>query len=313
MKEGCKMTSDIITAQALDGATLDSFMLYLEDMQATQRTYKACIKHFYLWLNQQPDSAQPTPDTIRRYKADLQAQGYKPNTVHLYMVAVKQFFKWLASIGKYPDVAQYVKAGKVNRKSPKSYFEASQVKDILGQVDSKRDYAMLTLLFTCGLRTIEVSRAHVKDITIIGAQRVLLVQSKGKQDASDYVPLPDHTYKVLVDYLATRGITPDSIPTCGLPLFVSTSNRSKGKTLSTRSISKICKQAFIKAGYNSPKWTAHSTRHTAGILSLELGHSQRDVQMMLRHASGDTTSIYLHQLGKLDNTASSDVSDAIFG
>lgn len=310
------MTNDITLAQTLDGASLDNFLLYLEDMPNTAKTYKSCIKRFMLWLKDQPDAQHPTTDTIRRYKEDLTKQGYKPNSVHLYMVAIKQFFKWLESIGKYPNVAQYVKSGKVNRKSPKSYFEAAQVKEILDQIDrhsetGKRDYALLVLLFTCGLRTIEASRARVKDITILGAQRVLLVQGKGKADASDYVPLPDKTYAVLCEYLSTRGIEPKDIETCTEPLFTSTSNRSKGKTLSTRSISKICKTSFIRAGFDNPKWTAHSTRHTAGILSLELGHSQRDTQLMLRHASGDTTSIYLHQIGKLGNSATSDISKAI--
>ncbi|MFS8962274.1 phage integrase N-terminal SAM-like domain-containing protein [Lactobacillus delbrueckii] len=183
------MTNDITLAQTLDGATLDSFLLYLEDMPNTAKTYKSCINRFKLWLKDQPDAQQPTTNTVRRYKEDLIKRGYKPNTVHLYMVAIKQWFKWLESIGKYPNIAQYVKSGKVNRKSPKSYFEAAQVKEILDQIDQttqagKRDYALLVLLFTCGLRKIEASRAKVKDITILGASRVLLVQGKGKADAS---------------------------------------------------------------------------------------------------------------------------------
>lgn len=311
------MNGALTLAQSLDGATLESFLLYLEDMPNTAKTYKSCLKRFMLWLKDQPDAQHPTPNTIRRYKEDLTNQGYKPNTIHLYMVAIKQWFKWLESIQKYPNIAQYVKAGKVNRQSPKSYFEAPQVKEILDQIDQhsetgKRDYALLVLLFTCGLRTIEASRAKVKDLTILGAQRVLLVQGKGHKTDDDYVPLPDHVYAVLCAYLSTRGIKPQDIPACTEPLFTSTSNRSKGQALSTRSISKICKSSFIAAGYDDPKWTAHSTRHTAGILSLELGHSQRDTQLMLRHASGDTTSIYLHQIGKLGNSATSDISKAIF-
>lgn len=94
------MTNDITLAQTLDGATLDSFLLYLEDMPNTAKTYKSCIKRFKLWLKDQPDAQRPTTNTIRRYKEDLTKRGYKPNTVHLYMVAIKQWFKWLESIGK---------------------------------------------------------------------------------------------------------------------------------------------------------------------------------------------------------------------
>lgn len=105
------MTNDITLAQTLDGATLDSFLLYLEDMPNTAKTYKSCIKRFKLWLKDQPDAQQPTTNTVRRYKEDLTNQGYKPNTVHLYMVAIKQWFKWLESIGKYPNIAQVRQVG----------------------------------------------------------------------------------------------------------------------------------------------------------------------------------------------------------
>lgn len=59
------MTNDITLAQTLDGATLDSFLLYLEDMPNTAKTYKSCIKRFKLWLKD-----QPTPKNRQRTLLD---------------------------------------------------------------------------------------------------------------------------------------------------------------------------------------------------------------------------------------------------
>lgn len=306
-----------MTSFILNDRILTAWLIDLNKSDNTTKTYKRCLKSFAQWLALN-NVGQVTEMTIKLYMRWLEEQGRKPSTIHLYVVVVKRWFKWLESKHIYPDVAKNAENVKVRKDSPKSYFDAKQVKHILDTIDQsntkgKRNYSLLVLLFTCGLRTVEASRATVNSIRLLGSQTVLYVHGKGHKTNDDYVPLPAHTYGVLVDYLATRGISPRDFETCTEPLFTSTSNRSKGQTLSTNSISKICKACFRKAGYDQPDWTAHSTRHTTATLALANGADLRDTQMLLRHASPTTTEIYVHQLGKLDNQASSDVSNAIFG
>lgn len=82
--------------------------------------------------------------------------------------------------------------------------------------------------------------------------------------------------------------------------------------MTTRSISGIVKGCFQAAGYDSPRLTAHSTRHTAATLSLLHGASLRQTQELLRHRNMQTTEIYAHDLDVTKNPASSDVDKAIF-
>ena len=96
------------------------------------------------------------------------------------------------------------------------------------------------------------------------------------------------------------------------PLFASTSNNNLGKRLSTRSIRGIVKKCFIAAGYNSPRLTAHSTRHTSATLNLLNGATLEETQQLLRHTNIQTTEIYAHHLNSLNNKSSDRISDAIF-
>ncbi len=80
--------------------------------------------------------------------------------------------------------------------------------------------------------------------------------------------------------------------------------------MTTRSIRRIVKQAFIAAGFDSPRLTAHSTRHTAATLSLLNGAT---LQELLRHKNIGTTEIYAHNIDATSNPAATDVEEAIFG
>lgn len=313
------MNNDITLASTFNKGFFESFFLYLEDMPNTVVTYKNALKQFMQWLLSQDDAMHPTSDTIRRYKQSLVDEEYKPNTIHLYITVVKRFFSFTEDRHLYPDIAKNIKAGKINNESPKKWFEADQVKDILSNIDrstpqGRRNYVMLSLMFTCGLRTIEVSRARVMDIGVIGNRFVLMVQGKGQQTVEDFVPLPKQMHQMLVKYLKEeRKLKAKDFSKCKEPLFISLSNRSKGHAISTRMIRKICKDSFIEAGYDDPGWTAHSTRHSTAVISLQNnGSDVRSTQMLLRHASPTTTEIYLHQMGKLDNESPDDVADAIF-
>ena len=93
----------------------------------------------------------------------------------------------------------------------------------------------------------------------------------------------------------------------------SISNNSKGQGMSTRSISGVCKEAMIRAGYDSDRLTAHSLRHTAVTLALIAnGGNIQEAQQFARHANIATTQIYAHNLEKQNNQCSRLVAASIF-
>jgi len=138
-----------------------------------------------------------------------------------------------------------------------------------------------------GLRTIEIVRADVGDITFKGERRVLLVWGKGHTEKDDFVVLTEKAYEPIRAYLATRkGVK------AGEPLFTSTSRQNRGERLTTRTISFLCKEGLKAIGLDGKEYTAHSLRHTTAVSMLKHGSGITDVQEVLRHTSPATSQIY---------------------
>ena len=212
----------------------------------------------------------------------------------------------------YPNIAQYVKGGKIGKNFKKDYLTSKQAKKVLESIDrtsieGKRNYAMLALMLTTGLRTIEVVRANAEDMQAAGDNTVLYVQGKGHHDKDDLVRVPDHVEAAIREYLSARKCEDFT-----QPLFTSTSNRNKNGRMTTRSIRGIVKKIFRNIGLDSPRLTAHSTRHTAATLSLLNGAKPIEVQHLLRHKNLQTTEIYAHNIDQAKNPASQDVENALF-
>ena len=78
----------------------------------------------------------------------------------------------------------------------------------------------------------------------------------------------------------------------GAPLFTSTSHQNSGQQLTTRTVSRICKDGLKAIGLDSREYTAHSLRHTTASSLLEHGINLLEVSHVLRHSSTVTTQIY---------------------
>lgn len=287
------------------------FVAFIDASPNTVRTYKASLRQWFKYLNE-ANVINPTPDTVRAYRQHLKDTGKKPTTVQNYIIAVKQFFKWTEAEHLYGNIAKYVKGAKISHEHKKDYLTSSQARKVLTTIDQstlkgERNYAMLAMMLTMGLRTIEVSRANVDDIRTQGDAVVLYVQGKGHVEKDAPVRMPEHVERAIRAYLKDRGKTQDDAP-----LFASTSNNNRGKRMTTRSISGIVKQSFINAGYNSPRLTAHSTRHTSATLNLLNGATLQETQQLLRHVNLQTTEIYAHNLNAIKNKSSQRVDNAIF-
>lgn len=287
------------------------FVGFIDAKPKTVETYTRAIRQLFAFFAAR-GITQPTREDILSYRDELKASGHKPTTVQNYITAARLFFQWLEQERIYPNVAAHIKGAKLDKEHKKDYLTSRQVKTILGKVDRSslqglRDYAVLALMITGGLRTIEVSRADVGDLRAAGDNTVLYIQGKGRDEKTEYVKIDAKVEEALRDYLKARGSAAQTEP-----LFASLSNNSKGQRMSTRSISGIVKSHLQAAGFDSEKLTAHSLRHTAVTLSLLAGKNLAEVQQFARHANIATTQIYNHALDKAKNGCSEAIAKAIF-
>lgn len=301
-------------AMAKNGFTRDMFsrwIAYVDARPKTVQSYTRAIRQFMGYLYER-NISQPTREDVVAYREWL-LESLKPTSVQAYLVAVKLFFKWAAQEGLYPNVADRVKGAKVDSEHKKDYLSSAQVKRLLSSIDrdtlkGKRDYAMLCLMVTAGLRTIEVARANIEDMRPLAGFTALYVQGKGHSEKAAYVKVAGAAEDAIRDYLTARGAVSRKEP-----LFASIAYKNKGEAMDTRSISRVVKERLVAAGFDSDRLTAHSLRHTAATLNLLAGASIDETQQLLRHKSSSTTAIYSHILERAKNNSEERIASAIFG
>ena len=306
------ISNQLVKSQStLSQNLFDKFMQFLDVAPTTVKTYKTGVKRFAEYLKVNGISA-PTSQTVIDFKRALTDTGRKSSTVAIYLAALRLFFTWTASENLFPNIATGIKAPKLNRGHKKDCFSASQLKGILRSIDRSdregmRNYAIMALMATGGLRTIEISRAKIEDLRTVGGVPVLFVQGKGRTDKADFVKVPAKVEEAIRQYLKMRGKV-DATEA----LFVSESRRNRGECLTTRSISRLCKLAMKNAGFDSSRLTAHSLRHSAVTLALLKGADITEAQAFARHSSMDTTQIYNHAVNRMKSNIENSIADEIF-
>jgi integrase/recombinase XerD len=297
MNIAIKQAQDIATVipQRIE-ELVDSFINSQDVKLSSKLLYRRTLKQYFNWVDKKnyllSEIARPQ---LLEYKDELLLSGMSSLTVGSYITSVRRFYEWTEANKFYPNVAKGIKTPKRKQQFKKQPLLPAQATELLNYYQDKalRDYAIITLLLRTGLRTIEVIRASVEDITYKGSQRVLLVQGKGRDERDNFVVLTDKTYQPIAQYLATRGSINSSEP-----LFTSTSNNSKGERLTTRSISYIAKEGLKAIGLDERSFTAHSLRHTTAVNILRAGGSLETAQFTLRHSNPATTQIYTATLNE---------------
>jgi integrase/recombinase XerD len=275
---------------------VDSFIQAQDVKLSSKELYRRTLKQYFNWIDNKnyllSEIARPQ---LLEYKDELLSSGMSSLTVGSYITSVRRFYEWAEANKFYPNVAKGIKTPKRKQQFKKQPLLPEQATALLNFYQDKalRDYAIITLLLRTGLRTIEVIRANIEDITFKGSQRVLLVHGKGRDERDNFVLLTDKAYQPIADYLATREKVNSSEP-----LFTSTSNNSKGDRLTTRTISYIAKEGLKAIGLDERSFTAHSLRHTTAVNILRAGGSLETAQFTLRHSNPATTQIYTATLNE---------------
>ena len=250
------------------------------------------LKHF-----QDNGISKPVRDDLENWRDMLLDDGKSASTIKLYVTSCKLFFRWLDMEKIYPNIAD-------TAEQSRALLEFSKGK---GSVKDLRDRAIIALMLSAGLRTIEICRADVKDIRRLNGVTFLLVQGKGRTEKDAMVRIAPQVFSLIQSYLKARGKVNGNEP-----LFVATSNRCKGKRLDTQTVRKMVKADLRGIGLDSDRLTAHSLRHTAATTMLLNGAKLEQVQQALRHRQIVSTMIYHHAIERLKNTAECIAANAIF-
>lgn len=306
------IVNSYINNQEFQGIFFQRFFEFCDCKQKTIENYKVFLKNFAEWIQYQ-DIRNPKREDIKAYKNYLAESDLAIGTKQQYFQSVKLFFKWLSCEGLYPNITEGMKSFKVNsNETQKEAFTEEELQTILSSIDrttiqGKRDFAMLLLTITGGLRIIELQRANIGDIQERNRQKVIYIQGKGKDSKDEYIKIIPEVDKAITEYLETRKELKKTDP-----LFVGTSNRAMNQRFTETSLSRLFKTIFKKSGFDSSRLTAHSLRHSSNTLLFNSGADIYKVQKHARHSQVQTTERYIHSFNRANDTSEQDIFNQLF-
>lgn len=224
---------------------------------------------------------------VRSFIADIQKDGARSRATVLRRIsALRSFVKFLRANGTLKQNPLLgVPLPKRQRPLPKFLSEAEMEALLAPSLGAegwtKRDRALIELIYSSGLRRAEIAGLSVGDVGFLeGTVRVF-----GKGSKERVVPVGKTALGVIREYLRDRGM-----PSAGEPLFTNTRN---GERLSADGVAFIFGR-WVKRTSVLKKVSPHVLRHSFATHMLNHGCDIRAVQDMLGHASLQTTQIYTH-------------------
>ncbi len=231
-----------------------------------------------------------TEESVRAFRVSLARKDIKKNTQSYYVIAIRNFLKYLIKRGHTALSPETIELPKTPRRDIE-VLDYGELERLLrapkgDDVRSIRDRAILETLFSTGLRLSELCNLP-RYIDIERGE----ISVRGKGDKLRVVFLSDGAKKSIKEYLKKR-----TDPEEYLFASLSKSGKALGK-ITPRSVERLVDHYARKAGI-SKKVHPHQLRHSYATDLLINGADLRSVQLLLGHANVSTTQIYTHLTNK---------------
>lgn len=212
-------------------------------------------------------------------------RGIAPAARARKLSSIKSFFKYLTVRTKQlqENPVADLEYPKLRKSLPK-YLTLDQCQALLSSVsgvNQKRDYAILMLFLSCGIRRSELVGLNLNDVY---EDRIRVV---GKGNKERIVYFGTACRNAIDDYLVERN---KKVLSDNRALFGSRDNNR----ISVSAVHRLVKKALLTAGLDPDQFSAHKLRHTAATLMLSNGVDVKTVQEVLGHENLNTTQIYTH-------------------
>jgi integrase/recombinase XerC len=287
--------------------------------QTTRNTYKQGLKHFANYLLSGTMSLGKKVDLtesqvkgvlmeylkfdgklanayLGSYQSQMVESGYSPNSINVKIASIKALVRYAFDYEQCNFLLDKVKS-----LTPEIYRDTkgtnvANIKSMLELPDTttvkgKRDYAILRLLWDCGLRRGEVSNLNIEDFNggdhgVALRDRSLKIKGKGKL-SKEVIYLSTQCASAIQSWLDVR-----YQPHSDYPLFISLDNATNGHRLSTKSIYRITKKYSAEVPLGKVL-SPHQVRHSAITAVLDASNGNvRLAQKFSRHKNLDVLTRY---------------------
>ena len=241
---------------------------------STRKTYIGAISLFLQYFLKKDVLNISNDDVFRYLEHKIKDDNISFSTQKGIVGAIKLFYKHLYNKNInidyiYPDRPEY--------KLP-NVLSISDIKSILDNITNLKHKAIISLIYSAGLRISELVHLEIKDID---SQRMMIRIRSSKNNRDREVMLSENILKLLRDYY--KIYKPRKYIFEGL----------NGGRYHVRSVQEVFKKALINADINKNA-SVHTLRHSFATHLIENGTDIRIVQELLGHKNIKTTQIYTH-------------------
>jgi integrase len=283
----------------------------------SRRAYRTALLHFLNWCR--ASDAKLERMSVLQYKDALIAaetaaskRRFSAATVNLKLAAVRSFAQEAADQHLIsPSEAAAIQRIRGERTSGTRFgmwLEKQELDRLLRTPDrttlrGKRDYALLAVLFSTGLRRRELVDLQLSTIQQRDGQWGLIdLQGKGNRVRSVHLPL--WVKDAVFAWLTSAGIVDG-------PIFRSISRHGRigVRRLSDESVKLVL--SYYALSHNLGGFRPHDARRTCARLCRSANASLEDIQELLGHSSIQTTERYLGRTGGFQRAITNAITEPV--
>lgn len=297
----------------------ESIEAFLLDQRSehTRRAYGKDLKRFIQFLHArnllhatEGKMAQEIDRlTIIAYKEMLLAEGLEHTSVDRHLATLRSFFRWLVDDGHLEkNPAEGVRFMNPRRLSKTVGFSDEEVRRVLAMPDlhtrtGAQHYAILMVLFHCGLRRSELCSLKMSHIGVERDHPVIRLRGKG--NAERMIVLVPAVWNALKHYFLITGRSYSSPASADRYVFSPIRNNRTGeldRPLDTSMIFYIVRRYSKLAGIVNPV-SPHSCRATAISNARDHHVPDRAIQEFAGWASPDMITRYDKRKTSIEKSA----------
>jgi integrase/recombinase XerD len=261
----------------------------------SRRSYRTGLTGFFSWIRVSGAEPSFTKALVQQYRSTLLADELSSSTVNLRLSPIRKLAREMADNGMLePATAAAIeRVPGVEKRGNRAgnWLMKEQANDLLNAPNSKtliglRDRAILALLLGCGLRRAELLRINVEDLQQREG-RWVLPDMEGKGSRVRTVTVPAGVKTRIDAWLRASGITDARLFRPVSKAGVLAGSEIRDEKAVWRLVMRYAKATELG------KLAPHDLRRTCAKLCRKAGGDLEQIQLLLGHASIQTTERYL--------------------
>jgi site-specific recombinase XerD len=277
----------------------DVFIVTKNYGKGKSKMYQACVREFLFFIEtkgfvtiQQVKASEIIAyyEYISQRPNQRREGGLSDSMIRQHLFSLRLFFDYLLETEEIQNSPARLPKFQRGAYKERNICTLDEIKLLYSFCETKREKALLSIAYGCGLRRTEIQNLNTTDVLL---HKGVLIVREGKGNKSRSVPLSDNVIKDLKEYIVYERAkyfnqnNQESSPS----FFISnTGNRMSGQALND-SLKAII-QRTENAELIRKEITLHCLRHSIATHLIDKGANIEFVQGLLGHSEIDTAHLY---------------------